>query len=176
MSDTSQVSSDPTRPPAPIRNAKVRMDKSRSFATVHGERAPGDAHAKIHFFQDGLPFDSEGVMLPNLIDRQDEKLQALAKRMQQRANALLEKHIERGGDEDGDPTVKNDPDEGIVRLDYWLRGERKYLWPEVSNRIGALYKKRVISIKDAVDFLVNDQRVVPRDDVAREFKKHLDQD
>jgi len=81
-----------------------------------------------------------------------------------------------GGDEDGDPTVKNDPDEGIVRLDYWLRGERKYLWPEVSNRIGALYKKRVISIKDAVDFLVNDQRVVPRDDVAREFKKHLDQD
>ncbi len=179
MSDTSQSlgANAPPVPPAAkperVVNAKVRMDKTRSFATVHGERSPGDPHAQIHFFQDSLPFSADGVLLPNLIDKSDEKLQALAKRMQQRANALLEKRIERGEDEDVKP---NDPDEGIVRLDYWLRGERKYLWPEVSNRIGAVYKKRVNSIKDAVEFLVTDQRLVPRDDVSREFKKHLEQD
>lgn len=172
MTDTSQ-STTPLTPQAPARvaapNVPVRMDKSRPFSTVHGERPPGDPHARIFFYQDGIPFNSEGLMLARLIDSTDEKLMALAERMQKRANAAAQK---RGGEE-GSGEGEKDADDDIVNLDAWLRGERRYLWPHVTNRIAAIYKKRVNSIRDAVEFLV-EQRLVPAHEVGREFQKHLD--
>lgn len=172
MSDTSQQQTPSARAPKEqVENAPVRMDRSRSFSTVHGDRTPDDFYAEVHFFQDGLPFNAEGVMMADKINRKDEKLMALAERMQNRANALLAKRIERGDTDER----KADPDDGVVNLEYWLRGERRYQWPDVSNRIAAVYKKRVTSIKDAIEFLVDDQRLIQRDHVAKEFQKHLEQ-
>lgn len=163
MSDTSETI--PPQDTARIRNAKVRVDRSRPFSTVHGERPPGDPHSAIFFFQDGIPFSAEGIMLPDLIDPKDEKLTALAERMQKRANAAAVR-----GDA---PKTEMGEDEGLVNLTTWLRGEARYPWPDVTNRIAAVYKKRVNSIKDAVEFLVEDAKIVPAHEVGREFQKHV---
>jgi hypothetical protein len=49
----------------------IRLDKSKPFSTVHGERMPDDPHYKVHYWQGGrlngktvqLPFDSQGELV-----------------------------------------------------------------------------------------------------------------
>jgi hypothetical protein len=56
---------------------QLRMDGSKYFSTVHGERPPGDPLQHVHFYQDGLPFDAGRLLLTEMIEG-DERLKALA--------------------------------------------------------------------------------------------------
>ena len=55
--------------------ARPRLDRSRYHSTVHGERTPDDPMASVHYYQDGLPFDSAGHLVEELLD--DEQLVAI---------------------------------------------------------------------------------------------------
>jgi hypothetical protein len=43
----------------------LRLDRSRPFSEVRGERNPDDPHYRVHFSQDGLPFDAEERLVPD---------------------------------------------------------------------------------------------------------------
>lgn len=44
---------------------EIRLDDSRPFSTVHGERNPGDPHYYVHFMQGGLPFGADKTLVPD---------------------------------------------------------------------------------------------------------------
>lgn len=144
---------------------KVRMDRSRDYSTIHGERTPGDRHAAVHFYQDGLPFDSQGFLIvehpdvldnPKLIELVDRKLKKAAKAK-----------VEAPGD---DADAPSDDGPADVNLEAWARGEQQVAWQEVSNAIGKRFTRRVQSKAAAIEFLV-DEKVVRYDDLSPEHQK-----
>lgn len=38
---------------------EIRLDRTRKFSTIHGERNPGDPHYHVHSMQGGLPFGAD---------------------------------------------------------------------------------------------------------------------
>lgn len=169
---------------------KIRMDKSRPHSTVHGERGPGDPHAGIHFYQDGLPHDAQGFLILDGPDYEGDSPQAkknrdvaarkvskfMAKSNKARAAAMADggPEMPRGIDQVDEDDDEELEDEGEpVNLSAWVRGEQQVEWNEVTQEIARRYKKRVASIADAVPFLVK-EGICPANEVAKKFKKFLD--
>lgn len=141
------------------------MDRSRDYSTIHGERTAGDRHATVHFYQDGLPFDSQGFLIvehpdvlenPKLIELVDRKLKKAAKAK-----------IESPGDNADAPSDDGPPD---VNLEAWARGEQQVAWQEVTNVIGKRFTKRVKDKTAAIEFLVA-EKVVRYEDLSPEHQK-----
>lgn len=175
---------------------QVRLDRSKDFSTVHGERPPGDPHAGVFFFQDGLPFNAQGVCVddhPSVVG--NEKLQAvLAKKLRKLnksrpiatdtalADAAVTDNttavVEDDDDEEDDdgPSGQQPGPDGLlppVDLKRWLRGDEDYIWNDVSNAIALEYTKRPANKRDAVNFLVS-KGVADPAQVAKHFQKLLD--
>lgn len=157
---------------------KVRMDKSRYFSTVHGDRGPDDPHAKVNFYQDGLPFDAQGLLLVEAIPADDKAALAKADKLIKKASKNTVKTPpppdgevtdETGGadDDDGDQSGGN-PDD--VNLEAWLRGEQKYPWFAVTKAIRTRFAKNITKTEDAVAFLVNEQGIVAKENVAAAYQ------
>ncbi len=187
--DTAQVfGGEPeAAPPAPPR---VRMDRSRSFSTVHGDRVPGDPHCGVMYYQDGIPCDAEGYFIFDHPDMQakgpvGDKRRKMAEKHIKRAMAAAAKVRVKPpkavdeDDEDGEATdteAEDDDEEDLlpaVNLGEWLRGRQEVEWNDVSQEIARTYKKRIAKIEDAVAFLVK-EGVCPRNELRPKFKKHAD--
>lgn len=163
-----------------MENPQVRLlDKSRSHATVHGERGPDDRDAGVHFVQDGLPLDAQGFLVEGHHSLQGETKQAT--KLREIAERKLKKAMKSKQRESQEPSepgeeVSQDEDEdddASINLEAWLRGEQRVEWNEISQTIAARYKRRVTSKKDAVEFLVA-EKVIAVADLSREFKKFVD--
>jgi hypothetical protein len=169
---------------------QLRMDRSKAFATVNGERAPNDPHAKVYFFQDGLPFDAHGnyvdglVTEPKLLALAERKLKKLAKASAPKDPAAIAGEPDglpgdQGDDDDGDESDEDrgpspsDPQDGDLNLQLWLMGQAQYQWFSVAAAISKRYGKRITSVTDAVLFLVGEEKLVSGDQLAPHFKKHL---
>lgn len=154
---------------------RLRMDKSLYYSTVHGERQPDDAHAKIVFYQDGLPFDGEGILLVDLVP--DDKKELVERRLKklntprtvpqaQRTAPVVaddddddgENHDHENGDGEGDQQQPITP--GEVNLEAWLRGEANYVWFAIPAAIRARFNKNVVNKTDAVTFLVEEEKII----------------
>lgn len=159
---------------------RLRMDKSRTHATVHGERAPGDPHQKVHFYQDGLPFDAEGLLIPGLVP--EDKKAFVERRLKKQgggnpeaSSAAAEPVGGGAGDnqdddrEDGESTNSN-PE---VNLEAWLRGEVRYQWFQVAAAIRKRFAKNVSNQADAILYLVTEENVVRADQLAPAFQSAL---
>lgn len=141
----------------------VRLDRSREFSTVHGERAPGDPLAGVCFYQEGLPFDSSGILLPHAIDKEDKRLRALVEKKVARATKAMQPRAE---GEAADEEDADGEDTSGVNLESWLRGEAEYAWFAVSAAIAKAYGRKGMKMADAVAFLVDEKRLIPFDQVA----------
>jgi hypothetical protein len=173
--------------PAP----KIKMDKSRSFSTIHGVRGPGDPHQNVHFAQDGLYYDAQGHLVIEHPDYEGdsphhEKLRrALAKKIERHMRDAGKRHaaaIQEGGpdmprgidDLDDDEAAEGDGDElEPINLTEWAAGRQQVEWNDITQAIAQRFKKRIASIADAIPFLVT-EGVVPRDQVAKKYKRYLD--
>ena len=147
---------------------KVRMDRSRDFSSIHGERSPSDRHAMVHFYQDRLPFDAQGFLIPDHPDvLENSELKKLVEgKLKKAAKAKPE-----AGDLDAPSDDKDGADDaGPVNLSAWARGEGKWPWQEVSNAIGKRFNRRVPNKQAAIEFLV-DEKVVGLADLAPEYQK-----
>src|SRR6266403_1634016 len=143
---------------------KLRMDRSRPFGTVHGERLPGDKSATAHFTQDGICFDAQGLHIDDLVE--DEKVRALVDRK-------LKKAAKPAGDAGGSDETDDDPGEtkapgsdsapDDVNLEAWLRGEAKYPWFAITKRVRERYSQNISKQIDMIEFLVMDEKVIPLD-------------
>jgi hypothetical protein len=145
---------------------QLRMDGSKYFSTVHGERPPGDPLQHVHFYQDGLPFDAGRLLLTEMIEN-DERLKALAAKKLSRQPKQKAVEIVDDGD-DGDHTPQDQPDDeddgkSDVNLEMWLTGDAKYDFNKhIRGAIADRYQRRGInSVLNAVEFLVNEQKIVP---------------
>ena len=154
---------------------QVRMDKSRDFATVHGERLAGDPHVGVHFYQDGLPFDSSGILVADHIDLTAQT--PLAEKLRKRVARKLEKAAQVRPARESDPSASADDDEDDetrvekdeeddeddrpqpANLEAWARGEVDVPWQEVTQAIAKRFSKRVSNKRDALELLI-EERVV----------------
>lgn len=168
---------------------QVRMDKSRTFSTIHGDRLDGDAHQFVHFYQDGLPFDAKGILIPDHPDvLKDPKLQALAERKMEKAakskpvarkpeaDGLAGDDVDEteDGDVDGDDDGAGDDDP--INLTDWAQGKQKLEWQLVTNAIAQRFHVRVGSKTHAIELLLK-EGVVSKGDLSGEHAKlvrHLD--
>lgn len=166
---------------APPEVPAVRMDKSRDFATVHGERVPGSPHANVHFYQNGLPFDSQGILIHDHDDFElgKDKPSAHALMIRARAENLIQKAAKRvkPAGESGvaaEDEIEEDGDKGPANLEQWARGEVRVPWPEVTQAIARRFSKRVSNKRDAIELLVV-ERVVAKGELSDEHRKLIDE-
>lgn len=153
---------------------QLRMDGGKYFSTVHGERAPDDPLKDVHFYQDGLPFSASRVLLSDIIEG-DARLMALAAKKLSRQKRQVAAVVP---DDDTDYTPPDAPDlededdgDADINLEMWLTGEAKYIFAKIRATIADRYQKRgVNSIENAVEFLVNEQRVVPPERLSPQFQ------
>jgi hypothetical protein len=176
-------------PPAPqVPPPKVRMDRSRAYGTVHGERGPNDLHAGVMYYQDGIPADASGYFLfdhPDLMQpgqKGDQLRKIAAKKIERQLKIDAKKPPQpvraesEDDDEDVDTDVAKDEEEELldpINLEAWLRGEQQVEWHEVSQEIARRFKKRIAKEGDAVEFLVK-EGVVPKAQLRKAFQKYVD--
>lgn len=129
----------------------IKLDRSRDFATVHGE---GMTHA---FEQDGLPFDHHGSLVEALVppDKQamvEKKLRRLAKK--------VDKGTDQPTSSDGDEAQGSD-----INFELWLKDEARYQPHELYNEARRRFSKNFSNLTDLAEFLVFDENVCPPEDV-----------
>lgn len=157
----------------------LRMDRSKYFSTVHGERMPDDEHRNVHYVQDGLMYDASGSLIIELVpDNKRAAVEAKIKKLNGEKSAVPAVPQDdddnggegQSGDDGGDEGGGSSDDD--VNLEAWLRGEQQFAWFKVAAAIRDRFKKQVNNAADAVVFLI-EENVVPPDQVADKFKKHL---
>jgi hypothetical protein len=154
---------------------KLRMDRSRAYGEVHGERGPDDLHKNVHFFQDNLPFDAQGFLVYDAIT--DEKAKKLAdQKLKKMASKPAPVDAEDEGEDDGDasssstdaaPAASVTP--GDVNLESWLRGEANYQWAKITKAVRERFHQNISKQADMVAFLVLDEKGIPENQVAADL-------
>jgi hypothetical protein len=176
----------------------IRLDESRAYSTVHGDRNPGDPHYRVHSFQDGLPFGAEGVLVPDdgkrerwseAIEREDGTTKivwhdplytdamrkTLDKKLKKLASTkrVVTKTVKAPTDEDADEQAPVfGPDE--VNLTSWLRGEINYEPNEIFAAVKKRYGISLTRLREVVIELVDDQKLVPESEVSQKLIVLLD--
>lgn len=156
---------------------KLRMDRSRPYGEVHGERAPGDVHANVHFFQDNMPFDAQGLLVYDAIT--DDEVKKVADRKLKKLSskdAPAEVEDDGDGDDDNDASPSSTDaasaasvTPGDVNLESWLRGEANYQWSKITKVVRERYHQNISKQADMVAFLVLDEKVIPENQVAADL-------
>lgn len=176
----------------------IRLDESRNYSEVHGDRQPGDPHYHVHYFQDGLPFDGRGILVPDdgkrepwIVGIETDDGKIINVKHQPLYNDLMREKVQKKIDrinrfKSGAISTKEETDEdgadddrpSIDEVDFgaWLRGEMDYetfiLFPAWAKRKGRKHTK----LRDLVEDLVRDERVVPEEEVTPRLRGLLPQD
>jgi hypothetical protein len=132
----------------------LRLDRSRYHSSVHGE-----FQSTTHYWQDGLPFDAVGHLVVGECDAEMlAKADAKAPKATPAATATAPFfHMPLG-----DPPLAD----GDVNLELWAKGEARYLPGKVFAAIRERYNKSVTTFADAIEFLVNDVKLIPREQAS----------
>lgn len=147
---------------------RLRLDRSRPHSTIHGERAPGDPHQFAFFCQDGIHYDAHGLHLDHLIA--DDKTRQLVERRlkrQVKAASREEEPSEDGADAAPDPSEASDA--SFVNIEAWLRGDAKYQWFAVTKAVRERFHQNITKLKDMVEFLVEDEKIIAEADLDPDF-------
>jgi hypothetical protein len=150
----------------------VRMDKSKDYSTVHGERLPNDRHAKVFYYQDGLPFSADEKLIVDHPDITEDTTGRLKERVAHLQKQAIKRQTTAPGDgatDDNDDDRDEAPAE--VNLSAWAQGE-KFPWQSVSNAIARRFARRVNNKRDAIELLI-EEHVVSVDKLSADFKKLL---
>lgn len=157
----------------------LRMDSTRAFSTVHGERAPDDPHAGIHFYQDGLPFGADEVYVEDRLDDKndrDGKLRAMVERRLRKLEGMQTSADAEAEAAAGDPPMPgakaNASEADDVNLVAWARGEAQYLFGTVRDAIRKRYSQVVKDQRGAVECLL-DEKAVTEAQLSPAFKQLL---
>lgn len=171
---------------------QIRLDRSKYFSNAIGDRLPDDPHYRVAHMQGGLPFDIDGVLVPddgktgpwqslNADNKPvmhhplyNEKMRAVVKQRTERLNKQAESpdaplEIDANSDENDRMAASDD-----VNLESWLRGEIQYqswkLFAAGRKRFGKVYTQ----LKTLVEDLVLDEKIVPEDQCCPGVRAYLD--
>lgn len=148
----------------------LTLDRSRTFATVHGENTDG-----IAFVQDGIPFDARGMLLDDKVP--DDK-KALVAQKKKKAAKLARQNDQPPsppegsptGGADDDPDDDGEPDQTDVNFEAWLKDEVKYQPHVLFAAARKRFSKTFTNYRDLAEFLVLEENVVGIDDVPTKLK------
>ena len=153
---------------------RLRLDKSRPYSRIHGERKLGDPFRLAHFQQDGIHFDAQGLHIDDLVP--EGKVRALVDRRLKKAKTAPAQVTEQVTERDPSFGEGNSGGDGLgngdvpVNLEAWLRGEAKYPWYAITKAVRDRYSVNKTRQVDVIEFLVTDQKIVPMSDVAPYLK------
>lgn len=149
----------------------VRLDRSRDYSTIHGERRQDDPHYGVAFYQFGLPFDAHEELIADHAEiKADPRKQAVVEKLMKKAAKVKKEapgdaasELLGEGDEDSDDTPE-------LNLAMWARGEQKWPWQQVSDAIAARFSKRVTDKKGAAEVLI-EERIVSVGQLSADLKR-----
>lgn len=170
----------------------IRLDQSRPFSEIRGDRRPQDPHYMCHFQQGGLFFDAKGVLVPDdgrrnmttiefvnengVLMREtfpplytDEMRAKVAKRLARLKGKDKAPGPEEGAAEDEDAA----PEKPEVDLTAWLRGETDYPQAELYAACAARYSRKHTSIRSLVEDLVLDEKLVDESELPSHLARLL---
>ena len=173
--------------PGPGTTGSVRIP---DYSTVHGDRRPDDPHYRVSYFQDGLPFDNEGKLVPDdgkteswEVKGSDGKPIVYSPLYDKAMRERLAKKIKRvmKGFKSAPPSdsdLAEDIDEreeeaDEVNLPFWLDGQSDYQPFMVFAALKKRYGVSVHSVAEAVRFLILEKTVMPKELVRPELRRHL---
>lgn len=177
----------PTMPPepraAPRRPPVLRLDKNRLYSECKGERTVDDPHKDVHYFQHGLPFDANGLLVEDDGKTLEWRHQVIedngatktiiryplyTDEMRATRDRLL-RRLERKREAPGDSV-------GEVDFVEFLRGHAKYSPTTLYDAMEAQYSRRFSRVRDVVDELIYEQQVLSDREVAPHILDLLEQD
>lgn len=173
----------------------LRLDRSRYFSSVHGERTPDDPMYHARNCQDHIYFDAKDIVVPDDGHREPwSKMignelkhygplysEAVAAQIIAKTERLRAAAPAPDGtfSEAAVKTVSTNPKETEaaaeeVDLANWLRGREQHQW-HVLQAAASIRGVRIHSKKALVEFLVSDG-ALPISEVAPEYQAYLKQD
>ncbi len=172
---------------------KGQVIKTSAFSEIHAsERTPQDPHFRVSFMQDGLPFDSNGNLVPD--DGKMEPFvglgvdgkpvtyyplytkamrQIVEKKMKRIKSGLVSKAP---SDDDVEEDVyAREVESEAVNIPDWLMGDIDYPFFMVNQAIKRRWGASMTSVPEAVRFLVFDVNppVVLKERVADKYQRCL---
>ncbi len=173
----------------------LRLDRSKKYSEVRGERQPDDPHYGVHFIQDGLPFNAGGDLIAdngksgpykglNLDGKEIIHQPLYDDAMRAKVKLKLERQakLARGARLAEEPVVDELSEEeekeaaaAEINFESWLRGEVEYepfmLYAAAKTRFGSRYTK----LCDLIEDLVEDHKLIPIEMLASSRARVLDQ-
>jgi hypothetical protein len=172
---------------------KVSLDTTKLRSPVYGDRVPGDPHYQVHWWQDGLPFDIKGDLVPddnrtgpwkglNSENKEVTYYPLWTDQMRVKLNKKLERMSKVGRpvddeiDEIHDDTSEEAKREAAeaVNLVAWLKGEIDYDPAQVFNAARHRYGRAFNKISTLVNELVIDEKAIKEDEIRPSFKPFLE--
>ena len=174
---------------------EVRLDKSKQHSNVIGDRMPDDPHYNVHHWQDGLPFDVKGNLVPD--DKKvgpwmsttadgkpvqhwplwnDIMRSRLEKKINRLTKAAADKTVPQEDEVENPMAELEEREKSIadVNLESWLRGEVNYqpwqLFGAAKERFKTVYTATAQLVADAV----LDHKIVNESEVCPSLRKLLD--
>ena len=167
----------------------VRLDKSKHYSSIHGERTPDDPMYHVHFWQGGLPFDATGILVPDVgpdkpfpgvVEGKSITFQPLytpemrgmverriARMLRSNQQAIEEAKL----DTPPEPTV--DPAED-VNFESFLRGEVNFPFESLQRAYFQRFHKRHQRVRHIIEDLIYEEKIVPEDQVHQKIMRMLD--
>ena len=152
------------------------LDRSRPYATVHGEETNGKAFSQRAIGIESWPYDHDGKLIEELLTSQqkakrEQKIKEAIERAVEARNAPPEPDV---ADDEGEDKVERlkpqeDPNEE-VNLVQWLKGDVRYKPFEVQSAIKARFGANKPNMKEAARYLVEEQKLVSWSEVASMFR------
>jgi hypothetical protein len=179
----------------------IRLDPSKPSSEVRGERCVDDPHYRVAAFQGYkvgkktvlLPFDATGELVPddgkttpwdgvNVESKPvkhyplyNDNMRALVERLTKRAKERLLDPDAAVDEEEAEETAAgeaNDPADD-VNLVSWLKGEERYMPTLIRAAVKKRYHVQHREIPPLVVHLVDDEKLIPREQVCKELAKFL---
>lgn len=176
----------------------IRLDRSRNFQSVHGERSPSDPHYLVHYFQDGLPFGADELLIHDdgkkeswteALEREDgttkqvrhwplynDKMRMVLDKKVKKLTAskrVIARPNRPEVDDDGiEPHLEFSADE--VNLQSWLRGELDYEPNEIFAAVRKRYGLACTTKRAVVEELVYDKKLMAPEEVSGKLMAMLD--
>lgn len=166
----------------------IRLDRSKPYGTVHGERGPDDPHYGVHFMQGGLPFDAQGVLVPDdgrkesypgIVDgkplmHQPLYNKAMREALERRIGRILrlqkQAEVEQRSEEPVEAPV--DPSED-VNFESYLRGEADYPFFALKQAYERRFGKKQARLRSIIEDLVYEEKLIPEGQVHANRMKLL---
>jgi len=168
----------------------VRLDRTKPYGTVHGDRTPDDPYYRVHYWQRGLPFDANGILVPD--DQRTEPwpgivegktimfqplyTRAMREELEKRIARMMRSQKEAEAERDAPEAIEApvDPAEE-VNLESYLRGEVDYPFFQLKKAAEARFHKRYNRLRTIIEDLVYEEKVLPEMEVHPNILRKLDQ-